>query len=36
MLSALFIGNDLCDQLSVDDCLSWIGRPSPELTLTSA
>ena len=36
MLSAFFIGNDLCDQLSVDDGLSWIVRPSPELTFTSA
>ena len=34
MLSAIFIG-DPCDQLSVDDGLSWIGHPSPELTLTS-
>ena len=30
------IGNDLCDQLSVADGLSWFCRPSPELILTSA
>ena len=30
-----FYGNDRGDQLSVADCLSWIGRPSPELTLTA-
>ena len=28
----IFIDNDLSDQLLVNDCLSWIGHPSPELT----
>ena len=28
----IFIGNDLCDQLSVADCPSWIYCPSPELS----
>ena len=32
----IFIGNDLCDQLSVADGPSWIVRPSPELTFISA
>ena len=35
MYKALFIDNDLCDQLSVADGLSWICCPSPELILTS-
>ena len=28
----IFVGNDCDDQLSVDDCLNWIRRQSPELT----
>ena len=32
----IFIGNDLCDQLSVDDGLIWKGHLSPELTFTFA
>ena len=36
LLSAFCIGNDLCDQLSVVDGLSWIYHPTPELTFISA
>ena len=30
-IKCIFMGNDICAQLSVSDCSSWIYRPSPEL-----